>query len=192
MVDDNYLTNKVFSHTIIHHLSCNEATRFQKCRERQRRKNKMGSLIIDGSGYSDLINNFNTFHTHYSEDELLDIKGKWEDDSDYSNYRELEDLVKNATPEDYEKSHVVSVWIHTFSVVKKHWVVVTVHFGLSQIVVLRRHNFLVSIVKGKYRQSAAGVMSGMLRPHPTLLDHWVLVKFIGNNRVVKKLLANCW
>ena len=44
--------------------------------------------------------------------------------------------------------------------------------------------------EGKYRQSAAGVLSGMLRPHQTLLDHWVLSKFIGNNRVVKKLLPN--
>ena len=125
----------------------------------------MGKAIIDGSGYSDLINNFNTFHTHYSEDELLDIKGKWEDDSDYSNYRTLEDLVENATPEDYETSHVVSVWIPHINSSEESlgggdrplWSITN-----SSV---RRHNFLVSIVKVSIDRVLAGVMSGMLRPH---------------------------
>ena len=150
----------------------------------------MAKLITDGSGYSDLINNFNTFHAHYSEDELLDIKGKWEDDSDYSSYRTLEDLVENATPEDYETSHVVSVWIPHINSSEESlgggdrplWSITNSSAQKTQFSCLNR--------EGKYRQSAAGVLSGMLRPHQTLLDHWVLSKFIGNNRVVKKLLAN--
>ena len=150
----------------------------------------MAKLITDGSGYSDLINNFNIFHDHYSEEDLLDIKGKWEDDSDYSGYRTLEDLVENATPEDYETSHVVSVWIpHIFSSEESLgggdrplWSITNSSAQRTQFSCLNR--------EGKYRQSAAGVMSGMLRPHQKLLDHWVLSKFIGNNRVVKKLLAN--
>lgn len=152
----------------------------------------MAKLITDESGYPDLINNFTTFHEHYSEEELLGTKGKWKDDSDYSNFRTLEDLVENATPEDYEKTHVVSVFIpHIFSSEESKgggdrplWSITNNSAKKTQLSCLNR--------EGKYRQEAAGVMSGMLRPspNPKLPDHWVLSKYIGNNRIAKKLLAN--
>ena len=41
-----------------------------------------------------------------------------------------------------------------------------------------------------YRMSDAQTLSAMLRPHPTILGTYILVKFIGNNRVWMKLLAN--
>ena len=41
-----------------------------------------------------------------------------------------------------------------------------------------------------YRMSDAQTLSGMLRPHPTILGTYILVKFIGYNRVWMKLLAN--
>ena len=116
----------------------------------------MGSKITDGSGYSDLINNFNTFHAHYSEEDLLDFKGKWEDDSDYSKHRTLEDLVENATPEDYETSHVVSVWIPHINSSEESLGGGDRHFGLSQIVIIKKTQFSCLNREGKYRQSVAG------------------------------------
>jgi len=145
-------------------------------------------LITDNYAYSDLINNYETFHDHYSEEDLLGFKGKWEDDSDYSNYRTLEDLLENITPKDYETSHVVSVWIpHIYSSEESLgggdrplWSI-TDNSAIS-----KQHQNLNK--KGGYCEASGEVMAGMLRPTPD--GNWMLSKFIGNNRVAMKLLAN--
>ena len=148
-------------------------------------------LITNEAVHPDLINNYNTFHNHYSEEDLLDFKGKWEDDSDYSNYRMLEDLLENITPEDYEKSHVVSVDIKDIYSSEE-----TLTGGdrplwsiTDNSAIAKQHQNLNK--KGGYNMGSGQVLAGMLRPHPTLIDHWQLVKYIGNNRVAMKLLANC-
>jgi hypothetical protein len=43
-----------------------------------------------------------------------------------------------------------------------------------------------------YNEADAGILAGMFRPGPIIDDScdWQLVKYIGNNRVVKKLIAN--
>lgn len=147
-------------------------------------------LVTNESVYSDLVNNYQVFHDFYSEEDLLNVKGKWEDDTDYSNYQTIEELLENLTPKDYSLSHTVSVDIKDIFSSEESlggcdrpvWSIKSNSAIAQQRDSLNRH--------GSYRQGAAQVLSGMLRPHPTISAHWVLVKYIGNNRVAMKLLAN--
>jgi hypothetical protein len=148
------------------------------------------TLATDRALYPDLINNFTEFHLFNSEEDLLVTKDKWSDDSDYSNYRTIEDLLENMTDEDLELNHTVSVDIKdiwssedTLSGCDRPlWSITNRSAILQQIDSLNRH--------GEYRQNAAQVLSAMLRPDPERPGVWQIVKYIGNNRVAMKLLAN--
>tara|TARA_Y100001938_G_C8092068_1_gene435646 strand:- start:1638 stop:2852 length:1215 start_codon:yes stop_codon:yes gene_type:complete len=145
-------------------------------------------LRNDAVCYTDLVNNFEQFHIQYKESDLLDFQGKWGDDSDYSHIQTIEDLLENLTPKDLEKSHIVSVDIRDIFSSEESlggcdrplWSIQQNTAQKQQFKSLNRHM--------KYRQDAAQVLSGMMRPHPD--GGWILVKYIGNNRVLMKLLAN--
>ena len=151
-------------------------------------KEKNMTLIKDAVCYTDLINNYEQFHNEYDESDLLEFQGKWEDDSDYSHFQTIENLLENLTSDDLERSHIVSVDISDiFSSEESRggcdrplWSIQHSTAKNQQFKSLNRHM--------KYLQDAAQVLSGMLRPHPD--GGWVLVKYIGNNRVAMKLLAN--
>tara|TARA_B100000287_G_scaffold403692_1_gene425729 strand:- start:414 stop:1697 length:1284 start_codon:yes stop_codon:yes gene_type:complete len=159
-------------------------------------KNMKHELVSDEKLYDDLVNNFKQFHIHNSESDLLDFHGKWDDDSDYSDYRTIEDLLENLTEEDLDKSHIVSVDIKDINSSEESlggcdrpmWSIQSNSAINQQHKSLNRH--------GCYRQDAAGVLSGMLRPHPILVNEdgrtckWQLSKYIGNNRVAMKLFVH--
>ena len=72
-------------------------------------KEKKMMLRKDAVCYTDLVNNYKEFHNQYDESVLLDFQGKWGDDSDYSHFQTIENLLENLTSDDLEKSHIVSV-----------------------------------------------------------------------------------
>jgi len=147
-------------------------------------------LVSDKPLYPDLINNFEEFHKVNLPEDLLKLQGRWKDDSDYSNYRTIENLLENLTEEDYYRSHVVTVDIKDIYSSEESlggcdrplWSITNQSATNQQHESLNGH--------GKYRQDAAQLLSAKLRPHPTKEGRYQVVKFIGNNRVVMKLLAN--
>ena len=149
----------------------------------------MNTLISTHPLYTDLVNNFNEFHRHYTESDLLDYQGKWGDDSDYGHVQTLEDLLENLTPLDLERSHIVSVDIRDIfsseeslgGCDRPRWSIFDNSAINQQHKSLNRH--------GTYRQDAAQILSGYLRPNPND-EGYQLVKYIGNNRVAMKLLAH--
>jgi len=147
--------------------------------------------LVRGRGvYTDLINNFQAFHKKNSEEDLLPSRNRWSDDTDYKNYRTIEDLFENITDADYETSHVVTVDIKDiFSSEESKggcdrplWSITSNSAITKQRENLDRHK--------KYCQGSAQIISAMLRPDPENPGSWQIVKFIGNNRVSMKLLAN--
>jgi len=150
----------------------------------------MAMLVSDNPVYSDLINNYEKFHEFYTPQNLLKLQGKWEDNSDFSSYRTIEDLLENLEDADLSKTHVVSVDIkNIFSSEtslggfdRALWSIENQSAKKQQHESLNRH--------GGYSENAAGVLSARLRPHPTEPGQYVLVKYIGGNRVAMKLLVN--
>ena len=149
----------------------------------------MNMLLTDRPLYTDLVNNYAAFHKHYSESDLLEYQGKWGDDSNYSHVQTIEDLLENLVPSDLERSHIVSVDIRDIFSSEESiggcdrplWSIKETTAKKQQFKSLNLHN--------TYRQDAAQVLSGMLRPNPNG-EGYQLVKYIGNNRVAMKLLAN--
>lgn len=155
-------------------------------------------LVTDRPLYDDLINNYQEFHNHYSESDLLNIRGKWEDDSDYGHYPTIEELLENVQPEDLNRDHTVTVDIKdifssedTYGGCDRPLWSITDHSAKS-----KQYANLNKNDRG-YNGASAQTLSGILRPHPTIVDaetgktnQFQLVKYIGNNRVAMKLLAN--
>lgn len=147
------------------------------------------NLVTDRPVHTDLINNFQKFHEFNTEEDLLVTQDKWLDDSNYYNYRTIEDLFENIKPEDFFCSHVVSVDIKDIwsseetlgGCDRPLWSIQAPTAIAKQEENLNRHSM--------YRSGAAGIMSGMLRPDPKNPGSWQLVKYIGNNRVAMKLRA---
>lgn len=151
----------------------------------------MAMLVSDQPLYTDLINNFDYFHLHNTPESLLKLKGKWGDDSDYSKYRTIEDLLENLTEEDKDQSHIVTVDIKDiFSSESSKSGCDRTLWSLTSISATKQQHESLNRKK-MYREDAAQVLSAKLRPHPTKKGRWQVVKYIGNNRVVMKLLANC-
>ena len=140
--------------------------------------------------YSDLINNYKKFHEFYTPQSLLKLQGKWKDNSDFSNFPTIEDLLENLDDADLSKAHVVSVDIKDIfssetslgGFDRALWSIENPSARKQQHESLNRH--------GGYSENAAGVLSGILRPHPTEPEKYILVKYIGGNRVAMKLLVN--
>ena len=159
-------------------------------------KNMKHELVSNEKLYDDLVCNFEEFHTQNSQSDLLDFRNKWEDDCDYSDYKTIEDLLENVTLEEMQKSQIVSVDIKDIFSSEESlggcdrplWSIRKPSAIKQQHNSLNRH--------GCYIEDAAGVLSGMLRPHPVLVGEdgktykWQLVKYIGNNRVAMKLFAH--
>ena len=150
------------------------------------------SLYTKGPLYDDLINNYEKFHEQYSQSDLLKYQNKWKDDSDYSNYPSIFDLLEDpalcGVPDVW---HVVRVpipviWSSEESLGgcdRPLWSIEKPTPQQQQVSSLSRND------KG-FSAGAAQVLSGKLRPHPRQEGVWQLVKFIGNNRVAMKLLAH--
>lgn len=150
----------------------------------------MAMLVSDKPLYSDLVNNFEEFHKVTSPEDLLKIRGKWGDDSDYSNERTIEDLLENLTEDDLNRFHIVTVDIKDIYSSEKSlggcdrplWSITNQSAKKQQHKSLDRQK--------KYHTEAAQILSAKLRPHPTKEGCYQVVKFIGNNRLVMKLLVN--
>ena len=148
------------------------------------------------NAFGDLVNNYSLFHEKYSSTDFLNSKlfPTWEDNSDYSNVQHIDDFLKNITENDLKLTHTLAVPIsYIFSSEESkggcdrpHWVK---DKGDKQCRANLNEENQDGNPKG-YRMSDAQTLSGMLRPHPTILGTYILVKFIGNNRVWMKLLAN--
>lgn len=150
------------------------------------------------ASYYDLVHNYSLFHEKYSSADFLNPKlfPDWGDDSDYSNVPHIDDFLENATEKDFGLSHTLAVPIsYIFSSEESlggcdrpYWVR---DKGEAQCRENLNEKTLDGISKG-YRMSDAQTLSGYLRPVFVTggVRRWILVKFIGNNRVWKKLLAN--
>jgi len=152
------------------------------------------------ASYSDLVHNYSLFHEKYSSIDFLDSKlfPDWPDDSNYSNVQHIDDFLKNATEEDLGLSHTVAVPIsYIFSSEKELGGCDRPYWQSNQGEAESRKHLNKKTLDGNlkgYSSSNAEILSGYLRPlnsgdHP-LLGPMVLVKYIGNGRVWKKLLAN--
>ncbi len=148
------------------------------------------------NAFGDLVNNYSLFHEKYSSTDFLNSKlfPTWEDDSNYSNVQHIDDFLKTVTEKDFGLTHTLAVPIsYAFSSEetkggcdRPYWVK---DKGDSQCRTNLNEENQEGNPKG-YRMSDAQTLSAMLRPHPTILGTYILVKFIGNNRVWMKLLAN--
>ena len=148
-------------------------------------------LVSDEKLYDDLVNNFKQFHIHNSESDLLDFHGKWDDDSDYSDYRTIEDLLENLTEEDLDRTYVVRCPIsYIFSSDKGDE---TAGFDRTLWSVDKKTGRDKNIRNlTKYRGFVAehcGILSVRLR-YDEKTNKWQISKNKGNNRLVMKLLAN--
>jgi len=141
--------------------------------------------------YSDLINNYQEFRNQYPKKYLLGCYQKWKDDCDYSNYPSIDDLLKDMTPEDMERSHVVRVPISAIYSSEESkggfdrplWSIQTPSAKKQQ-----EHN--LNLNKKGYSQECAAILGCILRPDPKDSKKWILVKWKGNNRLVMKLFCN--
>jgi hypothetical protein len=139
----------------------------------------MNMLVTDRPLFTDLVNNYDTFHTHYSES----------DDSNYSHVQTIEDLLENLVPSDLERSHIVSVDIRDIFSSEESIGGCDRPLWSIEETTAKKQQFKSLNLHKTYRQDAAQVLSGMLRPNPNG-EGYQLVKYIGNNRVAMKLLAN--
>lgn len=148
------------------------------------------------NSFGDLVNNYVLFHEKYSNVDFLNpqLFPSWNDDSDYSNVQHIDDFLQTVTEEDFTLSHTLAVPIsYIFSSEESkggcdrpYWVR---DKGDKQCRSNLNRENQDGIPKG-YKMSDAQTLSAILRPHPTILGTYILVKFIGNNRVWMKLLAN--
>ena len=144
--------------------------------------------------YSDLVNNKQLFDDCFDESELSKLSYK--DNSDYSHYQHIDDfLQQDFSDDDLDKSYVIQVPIdYIWSSEKTKG-----GFDRSKWANQNKDQNISNLntpngggnPKG-YNEADAGVLSGMFRPGPIIGGScdWQLVKYIGNNRIVKKLIAN--
>ena len=146
--------------------------------------------------FPDLVRNIDVFKEKYVN--VTGIFKAWnkinevlKDNSDYSHIVHIDDLLKNITESDMQKSHLVRVPIdYIFSSEKEKGGYDRPYDANTKNVdtnfrILRTPNGNGE-PKG-FKEEDAGVLQGILRPCG---DKWQLVKFIGNNRVFMKLIAN--
>ena len=146
--------------------------------------------------FPDLVRNIDVFKEKYVN--VTGIFKAWnkinevlKDNSDYSHIVHIDDLLKNITKSDMQKSHLVRVLIdYIFSSEKEKGGYDRPYDANTKNVdtnfrILRTPNGNGE-PKG-FKEEDAGVLQGILRPCG---DKWQLVKFIGNNRVFMKLIAN--
>ena len=147
--------------------------------------------------YPDLVNNYGLFRAEYTQEELA--KFNYNDNTDYSHYEHIDDFVqRDFTDDQLAKSYIVQVPInYIFSSESTR--------GGYDRTIWATENKVQNISnlntpnddgdpKG-YNETDAGILSGVLRPAEVVdagsrKTLWQLVKFTGNNRVVKKLFAN--
>jgi len=154
------------------------------------KEKKMAMLVSDEPLFSDLIKNYDEFTEFYTEQNLLKLQGIWDDNSNNSNYRTIEDLLENLDDADLSKSHIVTVDIKDIfsseaslgGFDRPLWSI------KNRSAIDQQHENLN--LHGGYCEDAAGVLSAKLRPHPTMEGCFQLVKYLGNNRLLMKLLAN--
>lgn len=166
-----------------------------------RRKNMLETNVEKvQASYYDLVHNYSLFHEKYSSADFLDSRlfPDWPDDSNYSNVQHIDDFLKNATEEDLALSHTVAVPItYIFSSEetlggcdRPYW---QSNQGEAESKKHLNKKTLDGNLKG-YNSRDAEILSGYLRPlnsgDQPLSGPMVLVKYIGNGRVWKKLLAN--
>ena len=144
--------------------------------------------------YSDLVNNKQLFDDCFDESELS--KFSYKDNTDYSHYQHIDDfLQQDFNDDDLDKSYVIQVPIDYI------WSSEKTKGGFDRSKWANQNkdqnisNLNTSNGGGNpkgYNEADAGILAGMLRPGP-IIDgscDWQLVKYIGNNRIVKKLIAN--
>jgi hypothetical protein len=144
--------------------------------------------------FSDLVNNYKLFHKTYSKSELA-LLTDWNDNSDYSHVESVDDFLsraENFTMAEYERSYLVRCPIsYIFSSDKSLggmdrplWVAKTGDKKCRDNLNKPTSN---GGVKG-YSIRDALILSGMIRLKSD--NQAQIVKYIGNNRVWMKLLAN--
>lgn len=144
--------------------------------------------------YSDLVNNKQLFDDSFTESELS--KFNYKDNTDYSHYQHIDDfLQQDFSDDDLDKSYVIQVPIdYIWSSEKTKG-----GFDRSKWATQNKDQNISNLntpngggnPKG-YNESDANILSGMFRPGTNIGGScdWQLVKYIGNNRIVKKLIAN--
>jgi hypothetical protein len=140
--------------------------------------------------YTDLVNNKQLFDDSFEETELYNLPD-YKDTSDYTHYEHIDDfLQKDFSDDDMEKSYVLSVPIDYIWSSEKSKGGFDRAKWANENKIQNISNLNTPNGDGKpkgYNESDAGIMSGLFRPKG---DSWQLVKYIGNNRIVKKLIAN--
>ena len=153
----------------------------------------MTNLQIEKPLFSDLLNNYKLFHKTYNKSQLA-LLTDWNDDSDYSHIESVDDFMSRAekfTVAEYERSYLVRCPIsYIFSSDKSLggmdrplWVSKTGDKKCKDNLNKPTYNG----VKG-YSIRDANILSGMIRLKSD--NQAQIVKYIGNNRVWMKLLAN--
>tara|TARA_Y100000114_G_scaffold21681_1_gene17472 strand:- start:195 stop:1445 length:1251 start_codon:yes stop_codon:yes gene_type:complete len=144
--------------------------------------------------YSDLVNNKQLFDDHFDESELYNFN--YEDNTDYSDFPHIDEFLQRDF-NDYElnRSHVVQVPINYIWSSEKTKGGFDRAKWATQNKVQNISNLNTPNGGGNpkgYNEADAGILSGILRPRPNTDGScdWQLVKYIGNNRIVKKLIAN--
>ena len=146
--------------------------------------------------FTDLTSNINLFNEKYPESELNNLDN-YSDNSDYSNYPTLEEVVANFNPEtDSDKSFICRVKDHQV------WTSDSTLGGYdraSQVDYTKCLSNLQQVIYGKdepkgFVDEDAGVLNGYVRYTPDKyiknLYNLYLTKNMGNHRFVMKKLAN--
>jgi hypothetical protein len=146
--------------------------------------------------YFDLVNNLKLFHQTFDTEAKLLSLTDWKDNSDYSHHEHIDDFLKrDFTEDDMARDWIVRVPVsYIFSSEKSKGGFDRPVWANTKGVDKCREN--LSILNGDggpkgYTSADASILSGILRPknvNGTLYHQ--LVKYIGNNRIVMKNLAN--
>ena len=150
----------------------------------------MRITLSENALYGDLVNNFELFHNNITTKELAELPN-WKDTSDYSHFPHIDDFLEDVSEDDMEKSHIVRCPIkYIFSSEESLGGFDRPIWANTKGDPKCRSNLNILNGNGKakgYVEADAGILAGYLRPYN---GEWNLVKYIGNNRVRMKLLAN--
>ena len=145
--------------------------------------------------YSDLVNNKQLFDDSFTEEEVYNFD--YEDNTNYDHYEHIDDfLQRDFSDDDLDKSYVIKVPIdYIWSSEKTQGGFDRAKWANEQGKDQNISNLNTPNGDGKpkgYNESDAGILSGIFRPGPIIggRSDWQLVKYIGNNRICAKLIAN--
>ena len=144
--------------------------------------------------YSDLVNNKQLFDNTFTDSELYEFNYK--DNSNYFHYPHIDDfLQRDFSDDDLSKSYVIQVPIDYIWSSEKTKGGFDRAIWATQNKTQNINNLNTPNGGGNpkgYNEADAGILAGMFRPGPIIGGScdWQLVKYIGNNRIVKKLIAN--